>query len=315
MSQSFSHNFDPAADAPNPSAQGIPIPSSSTASGTDARSNLAVPIIVIGLQALAAGRDSPNPPHLHHPLHHHTLQHDHVHNATEDGDDVLDGFAHSFTFPPPIPPDSGGSHPHLPGQFQPSQEFLLENRFQSQQDNPSRPRTWQDRAIAAFRNLRRARRNESSTSDSSSTDSALPRTLLIYIISGLSPSDHPVILGGNLDSFEALWELAEFLGQVKPPTASKEDIERSGLEVIQASSLEEYEKTERVANNCTERCLICLDDYAPEENVRVLACKHAFHQACVDKWLETGRNNCPACRCKDTSSSSTTANTSTPTAE
>lgn len=48
-------------------------------------------------------------------------------------------------------------------------------------------------------------------------------------------------------------ELADILGQVKPPTASKEDIERSGLEVIQASSLEEYEKTERVASNCTER--------------------------------------------------------------
>lgn len=46
------------------------------------------------------------------------------------------------------------------------------------------------------------------------------------------------------------------------------------------------------------QCLICLDDYAPEDNLRVLTCKHAFHQSCVDKWLETGRNNCPACRSK-----------------
>ncbi|KIK26672.1 hypothetical protein PISMIDRAFT_675581 [Pisolithus microcarpus 441] len=124
------------------------------------------------------------------------------------------------------------------------------------------------------------------------------QTLLIYVIGGFSSNEHHVIMGGNLDSFEALWELAEFLGQVKPPTASREDIERSGLEVIQPSSLEEYEKTDRIASNCIERCLICLEDYAPEEHIRVLTCKHAFHQPCVDRWLETGRNNCPACRSK-----------------
>ena len=27
-----------------------------------------------------------------------------------------------------------------------------------------------------------------------------------------------------------------------------------------------------------------------------MACRHAFHKECVDKWLETGKNNCPACR-------------------
>ena len=44
------------------------------------------------------------------------------------------------------------------------------------------------------------------------------------------------------------------------------------------------------------QCLICLDDYQPEEDIRVMSCRHAFHQACVDEWLQTGRNNCPACR-------------------
>lgn len=109
-------------------------------------------------------------------------------------------------------------------------------------------------------------------------------------------------------------ELAELLGQVKPPTVSKEEIEKSGLEIIQASILEECEKQGRVASNCIDRvrifskvaelsltllqCLICLDDYNPEDELRVLTCKHAFHQGCVDRWLETGRNNCPACRTK-----------------
>lgn len=48
-------------------------------------------------------------------------------------------------------------------------------------------------------------------------------------------------------------ELAELLGQVKPPTVSKEEIERSGLEIIKATTLEEYDKQGRVASNCIDR--------------------------------------------------------------
>lgn len=29
-----------------------------------------------------------------------------------------------------------------------------------------------------------------------------------------------------------------------------------------------------------------------------MTCRHAFHKDCVDKWLQVGRNNCPACRTK-----------------
>jgi hypothetical protein len=48
-------------------------------------------------------------------------------------------------------------------------------------------------------------------------------------------------------------ELAELLGQVKPPTVSKEDIERSGLEVIKPDVIEQYEHEGRIASNCVER--------------------------------------------------------------
>src|SRR6266404_4192606 len=41
---------------------------------------------------------------------------------------------------------------------------------------------------------------------------------------------------------------------------------------------------------------ICLVDCYPEEVLRLLTCRHVFHKDCVDRWLETGRNNCPACR-------------------
>lgn len=80
--------------------------------------------------------------------------------------------------------------------------------------------------------------------------------------------------------------------------------------------MSKYEEDGKIASNCVDRvslpdpfssivahgsgfqCLVCLDDYEPEEEVRVMSCRHAFHKNCVDKWLTTGRNNCPACRTK-----------------
>jgi hypothetical protein len=62
-------------------------------------------------------------------------------------------------------------------------------------------------------------------------------------------------LGGGADpsSFEALLELAELLGQVKPPTASAGDIERSGLRVFAARELPALAAAGRVAASCEDR--------------------------------------------------------------
>ncbi|KIO23896.1 hypothetical protein M407DRAFT_77559 [Tulasnella calospora MUT 4182] len=144
-------------------------------------------------------------------------------------------------------------------------------------------------------------------------------------IGGYYPESHPILTSPNLllNQFDQddFWGLAELLGQVKPPVASKTDIDQSGLEIIKASQVTEYEKQGKVIENTSERvsrqntgsrfddpsvltfyysaqCLICLSDYEPDEDIRVMSCKHAFHQPCVDKWLEVGRNNCPACRSK-----------------
>lgn len=78
----------------------------------------------------------------------------------------------------------------------------------------------------------------------------------------------------SLDTYEALWcvsfriallfptnssiasflrELAELLGQVKPPVATKEDIDNSGLQIIKATDMKQYEEEGRIASNCTDR--------------------------------------------------------------
>lgn len=241
--------------------------------------NVVIPVIVVGLQSVHAERQSPMPPHPPHHLHPH-LHHqppDFADERTTEGDMMDLDFGSESGMPLPT------SAPIAPSELSP-------------EDRQSRGRSWQSRAADAIRNLRPGRR--AAVARQAALEPPGSRTFLIYVIGGYYPPDHQIITGGNLDSFEALWELAELLGQVKPPTVSKEDIDKSGLEVIKANSLEEYANEGRVATNCVDRCLICLDDYVPDDDLRILSCKHAFHQGCVDKWLQTGRNNCPACRSK-----------------
>ncbi|KAL5501626.1 hypothetical protein ACEPAH_8886 [Sanghuangporus vaninii] len=156
--------------------------------------------------------------------------------------------------------------------------------------------TWSSRAARAFNRLGRRDITADQTTDASNAADGA-RTFFIYVFGGHYPPDHQLLSSlDETDSFEALWELADFLGQVKPPVVTEEEIERSGLELFKAAALKDYVSSGRVASNCLDRCLICLDDYIPDDELRLLSCKHAFHKACVDRWLKTGRNNCPACR-------------------
>jgi len=78
------------------------------------------------------------------------------------------------------------------------------------------------------------------------------RTWLLYVIGGYFSLQHALVTG-DVNSFEALWQLADLLGQVKPPVVSKDDIERSGLTIFKATSLDDMLKEGKVAENCVDR--------------------------------------------------------------
>lgn len=96
--------------------------------------------------------------------------------------------------------------------------------------------------------------------------------------------------------------LSSLLGPAKPPVASSEDVAAAG------GLFRVNEDAEHLAGESTqgnrilqigigERCLVCLEEYQLDEELRQLSqCFHAFHRKCIDEWLTTGRNSCPLCR-------------------
>lgn len=44
-------------------------------------------------------------------------------------------------------------------------------------------------------------------------------------------------------------------------------------------------------------CGVCLGELEPNSSVVQLPCKHAFHPACVTRWLTQCKNTCPLCTC------------------
>lgn len=49
-----------------------------------------------------------------------------------------------------------------------------------------------------------------------------------------------------------------------------------------------------------EECAMCMEPFAPADEVRVLKCGHYFHTKCIDQWLLVGQQgksrSCPVCQ-------------------
>ena len=82
--------------------------------------------------------------------------------------------------------------------------------------------------------------------------------------------------------------LSSLLGPAKPPVASQEDVasalgvyrvQRQG-DTMTAVALNDVA---RIQISPGERCLVCLCDYEPNEEIRQLnKCNHVFHRECID---------------------------------
>ena len=93
-------------------------------------------------------------------------------------------------------------------------------------------------------------------------------------------------------TYEDMLLLSSLLGPAKPPVASREDVASApGVYVIQKIAgpviARALQGSDFLQISSGERCLVCLCDYEPEEEVRQLSkCSHLFHRQCID---EVGR--------------------------
>lgn len=51
------------------------------------------------------------------------------------------------------------------------------------------------------------------------------------------------------------------------------------------------------AGDPPESCAVCLYEFEGEDEIRWLRnCRHIFHRACLDRWMDHDQKTCPLCR-------------------
>ena len=144
-------------------------PTNASINTSELRSNVVVPVIVVGLQSVNMDRQHPHTPHPHA---NHTPAID-----DEDGEGMeYDGLEHPMSMPLHIP-----EPPEFRHHLSPSSTIQQEQNGQQ----PARGRTWHSRAANAIRNLRPSRRNADAASPPPQ-EAPGSRTFLIYVIGGTS---------------------------------------------------------------------------------------------------------------------------------
>lgn len=59
----------------------------------------------------------------------------------------------------------------------------------------------------------------------------------------------------------------------------------------------DFVRCRRAAAAAAASCVVCLGALEARHRVRELGnCAHAFHKACIDKWVDKGQATCPLCR-------------------
>lgn len=90
-------------------------------------------------------------------------------------------------------------------------------------------------------------------------------------------------------TYEDMLLLSSLLGPAKPPVASREDVASAlGVHRVQRSASGLFaaaiDGVTSISMTSGERCLVCLCEYEPDEQIRQLAkCTHFFHRECIDE--------------------------------
>ena len=60
----------------------------------------------------------------------------------------------------------------------------------------------------------------------------------------------------------------------------------------------EVSEKEENKNEQFQKCVICMEKYIINDEVKTLPCFHLFHKECIDHWLKAGKDSCPICKNK-----------------
>ena len=76
---------------------------------------------------------------------------------------------------------------------------------------------------------------------------------------------------------QALWDLAERLGDVKPRGMKDEDISKLPTRRYRQKPSDK---------DSVDECRVCLNGYKTGDTLALLSCKHEYHKDCIKEWLK-----------------------------
>lgn len=116
----------------------------------------------------------------------------------------------------------------------------------------------------------------------------------LHDVSGAAPL--PLLILASVAS--ALASLFSGSGAGPTPSSATASVLSSGLAALAALAdhLATSSLSSAAAGGAAGDCTVCLSAMSEGDRVRTLACRHAFHAACLDGWFDQTRLSCPLCR-------------------